>query len=366
MSHFNLLNGYIGNKAPYVSKLRALCDPTCTQYVEPYAGGAAVYFSHYNGKYKNEWINEINPNVALLYMALSEDDTRDATMEAILSLEKKDDKEIAKEQFMKAKGKLMNNVEQLWSLPKEEWPDKAKNIFHTYSQSFNCGAKSYSKQKSNNKYKKETKRNLINAVERLKTHPRITIMDGIEVIKEVKRKKEVQLFVDWPYVGLYREESKLYINEMSGLMAHITGAMELKDSKAAVVMCDYRSQYEGVPTIYDAIFTGDEWHCYKLADTYKHCEVVELGQQKKKAQEYVWTNRVPQNAELYLSMVDYKETLTMSEYWERIRLASVNRKVPEAHILEYATTYSKLYDGKSLFDESFLEVVIQDMKDKKN
>ena len=65
-------------------------------------------------------------------------------------------------------------------------------------------------------------------------------------------------------------------------------------------------------------------------------------------------------------MVDYKEKITMSEYWERIRLTSVTRKVPEAHILEYATTYSKLYDGKPLFDESFLEVVIQDMKDKKN
>lgn len=365
MCFFNLLNGYIGNKAPYVSKIKALFDPTCTKYVEAFAGGAAVYFSHYNGKYQKEWINEINPNVALLYKALSEDDTREATMQALMSIEKPDNVDIAKEQFRKAKSNLMNGGWQLRDLPKEKWPDKARDIFIAYSQSFNCGTKSYSEQKKNEKYKWETRRNLLNAVERLKTHPRITAVDGVKVIEKVKSQKEVQLFVDWPYVGLYREESKLYLSEMSGLLDHIKGAMELQDSEAAVVMCDYRSQYEGVPTIYDAIFTSEEWHCYKLADTYKHCEVVDLGQPKRKAQEFVWTNRVPKNAELYLSMVDYKEIITMEAYWEKIRFACVNRLVPDAHILEYATTYSKLYDGKQLLDENFVKAVKQDMKKKR-
>ena len=46
MCVYNLLNGYIGDKAPYISKLRALFDSSCTKYVEPFAGGAAMFFGN--------------------------------------------------------------------------------------------------------------------------------------------------------------------------------------------------------------------------------------------------------------------------------------------------------------------------------
>lgn len=208
--------------------------------------------------------------------------------------------------------------------------------------------KSYSKQKSNAKYKIEVKRNLMNAVDRLKEHPKIYNADGIEMIKKVKNQSETQLFVDWPYVGLYRSSSKLYQTEMAGLYDHIRGAEALADSKAAVVMCDYRSQYKGVPTIYDAIL-GDDWHCFKLADTYKHAEVVKRGEHKKHAQEYVWTNRIPEYAERYLLLEDYKEKITIDEYWEKIRYSCENQLIPDKHIAEYCATYESLYDGKKLF-----------------
>lgn len=365
MCKYNLLNGYIGNKAAFIARIKALFDLTCTKYVEPYVGGGAVYFSNYNGKYKKEWINEINPNVALLYKALADEETRQETVEALLSIEKPGDEAIAREQFKQAKKDLLNPKYNIVNLPKESWAKCCRNAFIAYSQSFNCGTKSFSKQKKTEKYKWETRRNLMNAVERLKTKPKITQTDGIRVINKVKNQKEVQIFCDWPYVGLYRDTSKLYLNEMSGLLAHIEGAMALKDSAAAVVMCDYRSQYEGVPTIYDAIFTGDEWHCFKLADTYKHCEVVEIGQAKRKAQEFVWTNRVPPNAGLYLSLVDFKEKITMEEYWDKIREACINRRVPPKHILEYDATYSRLYEGRNLLDADFIKMVKLDMKKKK-
>lgn len=348
MSEYNLLNGYIGNKAPYISKLKALFDTSCTKYAEPFVGGGAMFFSNYNGKYEKEWINEINPNVVLLYKALEDDETREAVIQAILEIEKPDNEDLARDQFRNARKNLMLPCGRAKDLPKEKWVEMVKDIFIAYSQSFNCGAKSYSRQKSNAKYKRETRRNLLNAVERLKSHPMITQHDGIKVIQKVKLQKEVQIFCDWPYVGLYRNESKLYHSEMSGLYDHVIGALELRDSKAAVVMCDYRSQYKDIPTIYDAILTGEEWHCFKLADTYKHCEVVEAGGKKRKAQEFVWTNRVPEHAGLYLSLVDYKEKITMDEYWEKIRHACLNKLVPDKHILEYESTYRRLYDGKSL------------------
>lgn len=86
-----------------------------------------------------------------------------------------------------------------------------------------------------------------------------------------------------------------------------------------------------------------------MADTYKHAEVVKRGEHKRHAQEYVWTNRIPEYAELYLSMQDYKEKITIDEYWEKIRYACKNHLIPDKHIAEYCATYESLYDGEKLF-----------------
>ena len=346
MAQYTLINAYVGSKAPYAAKIISLFDDNCTKYVEPYAGGA-FYFALYNGRYTREWLNDANSNITVLYKALADKETRDETINAILEIEKPDDKELAQRQFEEAKKQLLGKSLRIDSLPKEQWIQAGRNSFLAYSQSFNCAAKSYSACKSNEKYRWETKRNLKNAVERLSGIYRITMMDGVDVIKKIKNQAEVQIFCDPPYVGLYRRCTKLYATEMSSLLEHRKLAKELADAKAAVVLCGYRAQ-EGIPTIYDAIL-GDGWHCLKLADTVKQCEVVKKGEAKHFAQEFVWTNRIPERAELYLSMKDYKETMSMEEYWERIRVACLKKLVPDKHIKEYRRTFLKLYD-KGLFD----------------
>ena len=203
MSVYTLLNGYVGNKASYTNKIQVLFDTTCTKYFEPFAGGASIYFSHYNGEYQKEGLNDRNPNIALLYKALADDETRDATIDAILSIEKPDDENIAKEQFHKAQKKMLSMHMRTRDVPKTMWAEVCRNIFIVYSQSFNCAGKSYSKQKSNAKYKIEVKRNLMNAVDRLKEHPTIYNNDGIKMIKKVKNQSETQLFVDWAYIGFH-------------------------------------------------------------------------------------------------------------------------------------------------------------------
>jgi hypothetical protein len=196
------------------------------------------------------------------------------------------------------------------------------------------------------------RRNLRNAMERLTmSDTRITAWDGIDVMKHVKDRPEAQIMCDWPYVGIYRNESKLYKNEMASLYMHIKGADVLKECKAAVVMCGYRSPREDIPTIYDAILTGEEWHCFKLADTYCKPKVVKPGEKKDKAFEYVWTNRMPKNAGLYLSMQDYKEKLSFDEYWERIRKAYADGKLEKKEIREYEHAYSSYFEGKKLFPD---------------
>jgi hypothetical protein len=128
----------------------------------------------------------------------------------------------------------------------------------------------------------------------------------------------------------------------------VDGAKEMSEAKAAIVMCDYRAKQEGVPTIYDAIL-GEDWHCFKLADTYKKCEVLKHGDKRKKAEEFMWTNRVPENAKYYLSMKDYKENITLDEYWYKIRKAMEQKVICETkEIGEYCAVYSNMHEGNSL------------------
>lgn len=371
MSTYSLLNGYVGSKTPYISKIKALFDASCTKYIEPYCGGAGVYFSNYNGKYEREWLNDRNVDIAILYKSLTEAETSENTIKALLDIEKPEDLKTAQAQFQKAKEGMFRRSagteiffkDAHKDFRNDELIEFARNTFLAYSQSFNCSAGSYSKNKSNEKYRNEVRRNLKNVMERLKTKPYITSCDGLKIIKMFSRKPEVQFLIDWPYVGLYRRQPKLYQTEMSDLYSHMIGAIAIRHSKAAVVMCGYRSPREEIPTIYDAVLTGEEWHCFKIADTPSQCMVVKAGEKKATATEYVWTNRVPEYAGLYISLHDYKEKITFKEYWERIRDAGKNGLLPPDEILEYEYTY-RTFCRKGLFDMKDIELAIREAKNK--
>ena len=350
MSTYNLLNGYTGSKAPFVSKIKAFFDPMCVKYVEPYCGGAAIYFSNYNGRYEKELINDANINIMALYEVLANNNTRNSALQALLKIDKPNDIQIAQKQFEQAKQKLrkFDSWKHYHHFAEKDKIDMAVNTYITYTQSFNCGGNNYSAYKSNDKYRFEARRNILNAVERLRTEPDILCTDGLKIIRLMKEKPEVQMFIDWPYVGMYRSSVKLYHKEMPSLDSHIKGARALIDSRAAVVMCGYRSGEEIIPTIYDAILTGSEWHCFKIADTKKYCMFVKKGEKRKDAEEYIWTNRVPENAGLYISLHDYKEIINMKEYWDRIRNAEKMNILTRYEILEYAKAYRE-FEGGNLF-----------------
>ena len=223
----------------------------------------------------------------------------------------------------------------------------ARDVFLLYTQSFNSAARCFSERRCRGNYKKLVRQGISAALERLESGPRITCMDGIDVIREEKDNPGTQLFIDWPYVGIYRSSRNLYKVEMEGVYEHIKAAEELKDSKAAVVICGCRSPREGIPTVYDAILTGDEWYCFKTVNTYKYYAGSGRGKKKQRAEEYVWTNRVPEYAGLYLSLHDYKEHITFPEDWKKIKSIYNNGILSKYEKAEYEHAYQKLY-GKSI------------------
>lgn len=368
MGNYTIFPGYTGGKTAYIPQINSLFDCSCVKYIEPYVGGGGIFFSLPNGIYAKEWINDRNCQIANLYDVLAKEETREQALKVLLSVEKNMDKETAKQAFNEQKEKAKMRcvpMSYMRMKPLEERLELAKATFWTYTQSFNQSNKGYSHNNiAPESYKQKMEKNLRNGMTRLYQNLKITSMDGIRIIENCKNQPEIQFMADPPYVGLYRGSSNLYDVEMASLKEHIKLAEAMKDSKSAIVLCGYRSGIKGVPTIYDAIL-GDDWKCFKIADTHKKCEKVEKGGVKQKAQEYVWTNRVPEMAKYYMSMEDYKENLTLEEYWERIRQLCYEWVISPEHFKEYQQTYSDTHNKELLLSEELMEQAKQKIKEKR-
>lgn len=347
MSTLTLLRSGVGAKASLSNEIACFFDEKCTAYYEFFAGALGMYFSFYNGKYEEEHINELSKDIAVLYYALAKEGIQDKVSRTLLGVEKSDDVNIAKSKFKKAENKLRGKGPlDLEQLSDRELIDIAVNTFIVYSQSFNFSGKGYSGIQSNDKYKTEIENNIRNAVDRLKTHPDVTCKNAMDLLKDkgITDNPENQLFLDPPYIGLYRHSSSDYLCEMPTLFDHIRMCELLKEAKAAVVLCGYRPEQSDIPTAYDA-FLGGKYKCYLISEMKNNCEVMTKGGKRRQVKEFVWSNREPAGlAKYYFSLSDYKEKLTPAEYWERIKDLCISQKIPQKQIDEYSDTFKKLYD----------------------
>lgn len=346
MSEHTLIRSGIGNKASLYNILRCMMGKDCKAYYELFAGALGVFFSLYNGMYEKEYINDISIDLAALYYALANNMTRDRTVDGILSIEKPDNRQEAKKQFnvvsdrLRGKGPL-----ELEQIPEDEIVDMAINTYLAYSQSMNCSSKGYSSLKSNEQYHCETRENIKNAMERLITNPVVTCRDGLEILRDgnIAGNPYNQLVLDPPYCGLYRNCRTDYRTDMPGLESHIRLAESIKDAKAAVVLCGYREQNTDIPTVYDAVL-GEQYKCYKISEQSVSCEVVSKGMRKRKAIEYVWTNREPSKmAKYYVSLRDCREYISLEDYWSRINILINAGCIPDRQVAEYQKAYQAFY-----------------------
>lgn len=328
-----LFTGYVGSKAPHHRKIRAFFDPYCKKYVEPFAGGAAVYFSMPNHQYEKEWLNDRNPNIATMYFALASDELRSETMRQILELEKPDDKDMASALYKQAQGKLLGmeryNVLRKGVLENERIIEIAVNTFLVYTQSFNTSGKGYSSNLGNQAYQWKTRERLMHSIDRLKNLSKVTNVSSIEIILAKCMEKDIQFYLDPPYIGVCRaNKGKNYAVDMIDLWSHYELANSIKNAKSAIVLSGYRAPQEGVPTLYDAVL-GEDWHCYEIGTIKNNALVVRKGNSKPVVRECIWTNRVPDFAKYEVSLDDCKEAITMSEYLSRIHCAIVDGRITD-------------------------------------
>lgn len=351
MSEITLLNGYPGSKAAYAALYQAFLNENATKYVEPYVGGGGFFLSLPRGKYEEEYINDKNAAIAQLYKSLWIPERREKVLPALLNIEKSADKDVATEQWKKAKKEFKSTL-TLYKDMNKDYLKNCVNTYITYSQSFNCSGISYSHHKSPEKYKFETRRNLLNVVNTMKgRNLHISANDAMdELYDEELRDETVQYFLDPPYVGLYCNSRENYIVNSINLIYHIDLLFRIRNAKASVILCGYRPPVEGIPCIYDVILSKQGWHCYKIKETVKKSQVVKPGEKKTGAGEYIWTNLVPKRAGYYMSLKDYKENITWEEYWRKIKQCYKDGLISKKDYGEYCFAYSEFYKGEKELD----------------
>lgn len=351
MSEITLLNGYPGNKAAYAALYQGFLNENATKYIEPYVGGGGFFLSLPRGKYQEEYINDKNVGIAQLYKSLWLPERREKVFPALLDIDKSPDKDIATEQWKKAKSEFVYNINS-YKYKTDDYLKNCVNTYITYSQSFNCSGISYSHHKSPEKYKFETRRNLLNVVNTLRgRNLHINANDALdELYDEELIDHNVQYFLDPPYVGLYCNSRTNYIVNSINLTYHIDLLFRIRNAKASIILCGYRPSVEGVPCIYDVILSKSGWHCYKIKETVKKSQIVKLGHKKTEATEYIWTNHVPRRAAYYVSMHDYKEKIFWEEYWRKIKQCYIDGLISKKDYKEYCFAYSRFYKGKKELD----------------
>lgn len=323
-----LLTGYVGSKVSMAERVKLCFEPSCTHYAELFCGSAAVYMSLSQDEYEKYILNEANPEIYNLYNVMK--NNCDEFIEILDSID------FTKKNWVNNFGK--RNLG-------ETTIEKAVDTYLKYNFSFNCSGKNFSSKKLNmaDKYYGQIRRKLIDC--RYMFSPNVTILnkDAVEIVLNFDDPK-YQLFLDPPYVGIYRRSKKLYDHEMNGLVEHYRLAQLIKDSKAAIVLSGYRP-HDNIPAIYDVVL-GDNpnWRCFCIEDRrINSCDVVSIGTARRIAQEFIWTNREPkEHAECYISLENHLKHVSMDEYFEIIRKVSLR----DDERKEYAALYKYIYNKR--------------------
>lgn len=348
-NYFTLFPTYTGTKAQFPAFYRALFDEAKSTYVEPCVGAGGMYFNISNGKYKMVHLNDCNLNLMMIYKCLRDEELRDDFIKRLEEVQIPEDEKDAKEYFENLRKKMYwwsNRPER-----KEDILETATKTYLLYAISKNCNADEYS-DKQAKCFHDDIKRRFPNVIESLHCNVRFYCLNAIKIIDLYKNDSSVQFFIDTPYVGIYRSNKALYKRDMLKLSDHVKLANSVRACKGAVVMCGYRSQIAGVPTIYDVIL-GSKFKCYKIREKPNGAVRVKKGQKKPRCTEYVWTNHTPEYAGMYMSLKDYRESMSVSRYWDIIMEKIRKGVIPEAHIKDYKEAFATCIELDLLPKDSF-------------
>ncbi len=278
---------WYGGKLRMVHMLRWLI-PEHKKYVEPFMGSMALLLNHSHSM--EEIACDLDAELVNLMQILADGEKGKELIGRLCELE------YSKETFDKA---LACKKQSFVGLDDME---KAVAKYILISQSVNSLQKSFSRRDSFTtlKYRRKIMLHLPEVCKRLEG-VKILHKDGIDLLAEVVDDSETFAFVDPPYCHSLRGKgaNKAYACELSQ-EDHVRLLETIRDARCKIILCGYR----GGDCFYDDYLMPCGWHCYKLCDVVKSCQIT-----KKKraiAEEFIWVNyELPDCAKYKISLREY-------------------------------------------------------------
>ena len=223
-----------------------------TEYVEPFVGGGSVFMS--KPKVKKNWINDIDKDVIAFYKTLRNEKQVEELIDALLEME------INKDTY----------DEVFDSKPRSDF-DKAKKFYFLNRTSFS-GIRRWRAFIGDARYNIKETQTLMREIGSKLSEYKITSLDFEDLIKEVKKKSSVFMYLDPPY-----SESRQIVayNKTFSEKDHIRLAKALKNCKAKFLLTYDDTEF--VRDLYDwAELESYTWR-YSVANSKVHHNPRESG-----------------------------------------------------------------------------------------
>lgn len=262
--------GYYGGKNRICDMLNNLM-PQSKIFIEPFIGSGSTILNR--GRSEIEIVNDFDPAVSNLYKVLSDKNKGKELLEKIFQLQYDERLFKTAREYQRENFKGINDI------------DKALLTFVLVSQSFNNTRKQFSRGEYNTEsYQRKIRSNLPRIYERLQG-VQVFNKNALDIIKEVIKNPDVQMYLDPPYLHSLRGEGadKVYFKEMEDI-DHIRMLETIQDAKCRILLSGYHSDKED---LYDTYLLSHGWKSQELV------KVMKSSQRKAErdiASEWVWFN----------------------------------------------------------------------------
>lgn len=262
--------GYYGGKNRIHDKLNILM-PRSKIFIEPFIGSGAVILNR--DRSKIEIVNDFDSAIANMYMMLADKDKGKELLEKMFQLPYDEKLFKTAREYQKINFKGLSDI------------DKALLTFVLVSQSFNNTRKQFSRGSYDTElYHRKIRINLPKIYERLQG-VQVHNKNALDIIKEVIKNPDVQMYLDPPYLHSLRGEGadKVYFKEMEDI-DHVRMLELIQDAKCRILLSGYHADKDD---LYDTYLLPHGWKSRELV------KLIKSSQRKKErdiASEWVWFN----------------------------------------------------------------------------
>lgn len=271
---------YIGSKRRMTSILVPLIPPSCTTYVEPFCGSAALALNC-GKRFERIVLNDLNPHIANFWRVASSPVLGSQLLDKL-------------KQSLHSRTLFEKAVErrEAYGAKRQDLVDWAVDTYILNWQSFNALGDCW-RDGDHEVYMRYITSPVglplaLKALwdNKVEVHNKDTL-DWLANSGFLEDERTF-IFLDPPYLEGLRSDGKLYQTDMPDVCDHIDLLALIKNAKAKILLSGYWSGHDDGTDLYDAYLLPHGWHRHGIGSYAKSCQSGDG--EKAMGNEYVWTN----------------------------------------------------------------------------